>query len=102
MEWVNHDPSGVDGGPLAFLTWSIPAIIGSLACDLVMSSRTKVRILGSLFCSGLLLIVIGWIASCGSRCYDVPADRVTALQGQRLSASPVIPPPADWIRWSAI
>ena len=41
MEWVNRDPSGVDGGPLAFLTWSIPAIVGTLACDLVMSSRTQ-------------------------------------------------------------
>ena len=100
MEWVNRDPSGVDGGPLAFLTWSIPAIIGTLACDLVMSSRNRVTILGSLFCSGLFLIALGWIASCGSRCYDVPDDQVAALQGQRLSASPVIPRQADWIRWS--
>lgn len=101
MEWVNRDPSGVDGGLLAFLTWSIPAIVGTLACDLVMSSRTKVRILGSLLCSGLLLIALGWIVSWATRCYDVADDQVAALQAQRLAVSPVIPLRADWVRWSS-
>jgi hypothetical protein len=101
MEWVNRDPSGVDGGPLAFLTWSISAIVGTLAGDLVMSSRTKFRILGSLLCSGLFLIALGWIVSWATRCYDVADDQVAALQAQRLAASPVIPLRADWVRWSS-
>ena len=100
MDWVDRDPSGVDGGPLAFLTWSIPALIGTLACDLVMSSRTKAAIVSSLVCSGLLLIALGWVASCVSRCYDVSGDQVAALRGQRLSASPVVPLKADWSRYT--
>jgi len=31
--WVNSPPNGIDGGPLGFLTWSIPALVGSFACD---------------------------------------------------------------------
>ena len=101
MAWVDRDPSGVDGGPLAFLTWSIPAIIGTLACDLVMSSRTKSAIVSSLIGWGLLLIALGWVASCVSRCYDVSGDRVAALREQRLSTSPVLPLQADWSRYAA-
>ncbi len=37
FDWVNSPPNGVDGGPLGFLTWSIPAIAGTLACDIVTS-----------------------------------------------------------------
>ena len=81
MDWVDRDPSGVDGGPLAFLTWSIPALIGTLACDLVMSSRTKAAIVSSLVCSGLLLIALGWVASCVSRCYELAGTRSPRSEG---------------------
>ena len=32
-EWVNASPKGIDGGPLGFLTWTIPMIAGTLAYD---------------------------------------------------------------------
>lgn len=31
--WVHTEPRGIDGGPLGFLTWTIPLLAGSLACD---------------------------------------------------------------------
>ena len=31
--WVNTPPNGVDGGPLGFLTWAIPLLVGTLAYD---------------------------------------------------------------------
>lgn len=34
FQWNLTSPVGVDGGPLAFLTWTIPTIAGSLAYDL--------------------------------------------------------------------
>ena len=36
--WANTQPNGVDGGPLGFLTWTIPATVGTLACDAVASA----------------------------------------------------------------
>jgi hypothetical protein len=41
--WVNTDPRGIDGGPLGFLTWTIPAIVGTFACDAVMDWRAERR-----------------------------------------------------------
>ena len=36
--WVNNgQPNGIDGGPLGFLTWTIPTIIGTFACDILLS-----------------------------------------------------------------
>ena len=37
-EWVYSDPVGVDGGPLGFLSWAVPALCGTLACDAVRAS----------------------------------------------------------------
>lgn len=34
FKWNLTSPVGIDGGPLAFLTWTIPTIAGSLAYDL--------------------------------------------------------------------
>lgn len=31
--WTNTSPNAIDGGPFAFLTWSVPAILGSIVCD---------------------------------------------------------------------
>lgn len=32
-EWVHEEPRGIDGGPLGFLTWTIPLLVGSVAYD---------------------------------------------------------------------
>ena len=36
--WVMKRP-GIDGGPLGFLTWTVPLLVGSLAYDAVMAAR---------------------------------------------------------------
>lgn len=43
FQWNLTSPVGIDGGPLAFLTWTIPTIAGSLAYDLDrQSSRATI------------------------------------------------------------
>ena len=37
FDWVYR--YGVDGGPLGFLTWSIPTIVGTLACEYGLSGE---------------------------------------------------------------
>jgi len=62
FDWVMRRP-GIDGGPLGFLTWSVPMLAGSLACDeLLVSSPTRASRRLLLF--GLLTMLIGYLISC--------------------------------------
>ena len=38
-----HAPNGVDGGPLGFLTWAIPLLVGTLAYDAYLSIPNPAR-----------------------------------------------------------
>jgi hypothetical protein len=99
--WTNTAPNGIDGGPLGFLTWTIPAIVGTLACDWFMphssadqtsaadhASRPR---LGRCLMWSLCLMGLGWGISCGTRWYDVPAEQVAELQATKLASDPVWP-----------
>jgi predicted acyltransferase len=88
--WVNSPPLGIDGGPLGFLTWSIPALVGTLACDAMAGPGARPRP-RRLLAWGVALMALGYALSCGTRLYDVPAGR----QGPppaRLADSPVLFP----------
>ena len=88
--WCNTGPNAIDGGPLGFLTWTIPAIAGSAVCDLVTSSDRGQRWL-TITAGGLGLMLFGWVLSCGTRFYDVPAELQPTQQDLRLSPNPVLP-----------
>jgi len=93
-EWVNSSPNGIDGGPLGFLTWTIPAILGTLACDAVAGANGRPR-LWRMVAWSFLIMAIGWGFSCGTRMYDVPPSMVEELKGQKLASDPVFPPIAE-------
>ncbi|MAX38848.1 acyltransferase family protein [Gimesia sp.] len=94
--WVNSPPNGIDGGPLGFLTWTIPAIIGTLACDWVVEAEGLPRVKPILFWS-FALMLLGWAISCGTRLYNVPvaAQSTPANQRQKLASHPIIPDEAQ-------
>jgi hypothetical protein len=73
--WVNSPPAGIDGGPLGFLTWTVPAIVGTLACDAFAPatghSGDRAVPLGRVAVAAALLMGLGWGMSCGTRCYDI-------------------------------
>jgi predicted acyltransferase len=92
--WGAADIRGLDGGPLGWLAWSIPQILGSLAYDAVASRRS-----GSSSCRllawSIILMAAGYGLSCLSTLYPVtepPADREEAIQ---VAESPVMPPRPD-------
>lgn len=66
--WLSHEfwfekliHSGViDGGPLGFLTWTLPAVAGTLACDAVRAGWKMPR----LAAWGTVLMVAGYALSC--------------------------------------
>ena len=88
--WCNSSPNAIDGGPLGFLTWSIPTIVGTLACDMVTSQGTRTPWL-KLIIASVVLMVAGWGLSCGTRFYDVPPERIEELKEQRLAENLVVP-----------
>lgn len=94
--WVNTAPNGIDGGPLGFLTWTIPAIVGTLACDLFVQPRGQLQLgsasLRKVLCASLLVMGLGYAISCGTRLYDVPISR-NDEQNLRLAPDPVWPTP---------
>jgi predicted acyltransferase len=88
--WCNSPPNAIDGGPLGFLTWSIPAIVGTLACDMVVSQGSRTPWI-KLIVASIVLMVAGWGLSCGTRFYDVPPERVEELKELLLAENPVLP-----------
>lgn len=93
--WIWTEPRAIDGGPLGFLTWSVPTWGGTLACDLVQSRRHVTR---RLILIGASLAVMGWLGSCGTRWYDQIPGKGTTLAGAglvtgegTLAVEPVIP-----------
>jgi predicted acyltransferase len=86
--WVNAHPKGIDGGPLGFLTWAIPALIGTLACDAFVGGAGRPRV-GKLLAWSGILMALGYGLSCFTRLYDVPPARRNPPPAE-LADSPVL------------
>lgn len=61
FDWVWHRP-GIDGGPLGFLTWTIPLLVGSLVYDAMAKARAGnvARFVGW----SVVLMALGYGLSC--------------------------------------
>lgn len=89
--WVQR--GGIDGGVLGFLAWTTPMIVGTLACDMLVVGNPQRRV-GRLFGWGVLLMLVGWLLSCGSSLYDMPATAMGAADSnveEKWAADPVWP-----------
>src|SRR6516165_2188689 len=95
-EWVNTDPKGIDGGPLGFLTWTIPLLAGSLAYDLV-AARPRPPV-GRLLTWGAALMLLGYALAC----LNVVTPPNSAGAGVRswLVEPPFVPPSRPVNLWS--
>jgi predicted acyltransferase len=54
----------IDGGPLGFLTWSIPTLVGSLACDAITGKQQEASPVRRLLAWSVLLMALGYGLSC--------------------------------------
>lgn len=61
-QWVMTRP-GIDGGPLGFLTWTIPLIAGAIAYD-VLDPADRSQSLRRIFAVGFALMLLGYAISC--------------------------------------
>jgi predicted acyltransferase len=84
-----------EGGPLGFLVWAVPQLVGSLVYDLIVAVRPE-RCFRVLLGSGLVLVGIGYGLSCLSSFYPVAqgprAHTYVYPDSQQPVKSPVIPP----------
>jgi predicted acyltransferase len=44
-EWNLAEPKGIDGGPLGFLSWTVPLIVGTLAHDWMIAEPRQTRLM---------------------------------------------------------
>ncbi|MCA9194586.1 MAG: acyltransferase family protein [Planctomycetales bacterium] len=98
FEWVNTSPNGIDGGPLGFLTWCVPALLGTLAYD-ALANNSLVQVLPNqvwriqiVLATGIMLL--GYGLSCGTRFYDMPVAENPA--NTKLALYPVLPSNEQW------
>jgi predicted acyltransferase len=84
-DWVWTRP-GIDGGPLGFMTWTIPLLAGSFAYDFLAAGPTSTAIVKSV-AWGAVLMIAGYAFSCLNTV--TPPNRP---EGTGLSAYLVEPP----------
>jgi predicted acyltransferase len=91
-QWVNTHPNGIDGGPLGFLTWTIPLIVGTLAYDAV-STSTRPPV-GKLLVWGAVLMLVGYGLACLNRV--TPPNTLSAESGWLgIFVEPPFVPPSE-------
>ncbi len=76
FDWAWRLPV-IDGGPLGFLTWTIPTLTGSLAYDVMASGHNEEQSIWKLTAWSGALMVLGYALSC---------------MGGRLAPPPFVPP----------
>ncbi|MFO0011389.1 MAG: hypothetical protein ACK553_01470 [Planctomycetota bacterium] len=105
FQWHNGPPHrGIDGGPLGFLTWSVPLLVGTFAYDWVARYQrgvlTATGTCGRMAVWSVLLCLVGWGMSCGTRWYDVSGDSDAAPKPMPVLATDGVLPAASRLsRW---
>jgi hypothetical protein len=63
FDWAWNLPV-IDGGPLGFLSWTIPTLVGSLAYDAMAGSPELVRSIMKMAAWSVVLMILGYAISC--------------------------------------
>jgi len=93
FDWVHT--GGIDGGVLGFLAWTIPTIVGTLACDAVTAADGRPRVFKMIFWS-IVLMALGYLFSCVTTLYNVPDDQLESLKSEVRAEDAVVPSRERW------
>ena len=87
----------VDGGPLGFLSWTVPLMAGTLACDAMQRLRTLPSMAVNV-AAGISLMVSGYLLSCAGRF----ASHIHGTLGDvpLWAAPPFVPPNGPIDMWT--
>jgi predicted acyltransferase len=80
LDWAWKTPV-IDGGPLGFLSWTIPLLVGSMAYDLVAASKDPRHAANRLLAWSIPLMLAGYALSCAGGTWAPP---------------PFVPPPSGY------
>jgi predicted acyltransferase len=64
-DWAWSPPRVIDGGPLGFLTWTIPLLVGSMAYDAMAAADLRKLPVGKLVFWSASLMLAGYAMACG-------------------------------------
>jgi predicted acyltransferase len=97
-DWVMKRP-GIDGGPLGFMTWTVPFLAGTLAYDLMLTRSVRTQAV-RLVTVGMVLMALGYGLSCLNRVTppNSPSDASTITTW--LVEPPLMPPSAPANLWT--
>lgn len=95
--WVMKRP-GIDGGPLGFLTWTIPMIAGTFAFDLLAFAQQKA--LRWLFIYSIAIMLAGYGLSCINLISSPNLEKHPAGIGSYLLAPPFFAPSLPVNLWT--
>jgi len=89
--------ASIDGGPLGFLSWTVPLLSGTLACDAMRRFRTPPSIAINL-AAGLGLMGLGYLLSCAGRLAAYAAGTLGDVP--LFAAPPFLPPNGPIDMWT--
>jgi hypothetical protein len=95
--WVMGFP-GIDGGPLGFLSWTLPVLAGSLAYDAVAAGHPA-RAVRRLAAWGLGLMLVGYALACVNLVTE-PNSPTPGNWGSLLVEPPFVPPTRPVNLWT--
>jgi predicted acyltransferase len=90
FDWNMAAPPGIDGGPLGFLTWTIPTLVGTLAHDWVKSGTGGA--IRKMIAVGVALMLIGYGLSCLNRVTPPNQLPESPTFADYLAQPPFVPP----------
>jgi len=93
VAWINSPPTAIDGGPLGFLTWTIPTMVGTFACDIVMNPGEFFSKVNRLAIWSIVIMLLGYGLSCGTRLYDA-----ARIGSEKMSTTEMVVPPTQRLK----
>jgi predicted acyltransferase len=91
-DWVMNRP-GIDGGPLGFLTWTVPMLAGSFAYDIVRAKDPTLAV-RDLLIWGSVLMLVGYGLACLNT-ITPPNTPTSGSVSSMLVEPPFVKPPED-------
>jgi predicted acyltransferase len=94
-DWI-HTVRIIDGGPLGFMTWTIPTLTGSIAYD-VMATRGPRGSVKPFAVWSVVLMAAGYVFACFNAVHNrMLGDPLATGIRAWLVNPPFVPPPAGW------
>ncbi|MCC6794992.1 MAG: DUF1624 domain-containing protein [Candidatus Hydrogenedentes bacterium] len=99
FNWNEHTGGTIDGGPLGFMTWTIPLLVGSLAYDTLAARGSKGAIRPFLIWSAVLML-LGYAFACMNAVHNAMLGNVSGGVQAWLAPPPFVAPTLPIDLWT--